>query len=163
MTERGDPLPHRTERLLLRRFRPADKPGLDAYRRHPEVARFQSWEADYPDAATSRFLAHMATAPFWVPGEWFQVAVELPGEGLIGDVAVQAGDGEARLGYSLHPDAWGHGYATEAIGAVIGLLPTVRRLTATIDPGNERSRRLLERLGFTHHGRLDDEDLWTRP
>ena len=159
-----DPLPLRTERLLLRRFRPDDKGALDAYRRHPDVARFQSWEADYPDDATARFLEDMTTAAFWQPGSWFQVAVELPGDGLVGDVAVLAGHGEARIGYSLHPRAWGRGYISEAIRAVLSLLPgDVERVTATIDPRNERSRRVLERLGFEPVGRLDEEELWSRP
>jgi len=159
-----EPLPHRTERLVLRRFRPDDKPALDGYRRHPDVARFQSWEADYPDDATARFLEEMTSAPFWQPGDWFQVAIELPGEGLIGDVAVFAGHSTARIGYSLHPRAWGHGYVSEAIGAVLSLLPEgVDRIEATIDPGNERSRKVLQRLGFTHEGEADGEELWARP
>lgn len=158
-----DPLPHRTERLLLRRFRPEDKPALDRYRRHPDVARFQSWEADYPDEATARFLAEMTTAVFWRPGEWFQVAVELPGSGLIGDVALRAGDAEARIGYSLHPDWWGQGIATEMVGAVLQLLPPeVATVSATVEPANVRSRQLLERLGFAHVGEEEGEDLFTR-
>lgn len=159
-----EPLPVRTERLLLRRFRPDDKPALDRYRRHPDVARFQSWEADYPDDATVVFLERMVSAPFWSPGEWFQVAIELPGSGLVGDVAVLAGFDEARIGYSLHPDAWGHGYATEAITAVLGLLPLddLGAVTATIDPRNERSRRVLQRLGFEPAGYVEHEELWRR-
>lgn len=159
-----DPLPVRTERLVLRRFRPDDKPALDRYRRHPDVARFQSWEADYPDDATLQFLERMESAPFWSPGEWFQVAIELPGSGLVGDVAVLAGYDEARIGYSLHPDVWGRGYVTEAITCVVGLLPIheLDAVTATIDPGNERSRRVLQRLGFEAAGYVDDEELWRR-
>lgn len=158
-----DPLPHRTERLVLRRFRTTDKPALDGYRRHPDVARFQSWEADYPDDTTARFLDQMTSAPFWRAGEWFQVAVEVPGHGVVGDVAVFAGHREARIGYSLHPDWWGQGIATEMVTAVLGLLPPeARTVTATIDPGNDRSRRLLERLGFEQLGEEDGEDLFTR-
>jgi RimJ/RimL family protein N-acetyltransferase len=158
-----DPLPHRTERLLLRRFRIGDKPALDGYRRHPEVARFQSWEADYPDEATARFLDEMTSAPFWRSGQWFQVAVEVPGHGLVGDVAVHAGHREARIGYSLHPDWWGQGIATEMVSAVLGLLPPeVRTVSATVDPENVRSRRLLERLGFTVVGQEEGEDLFRR-
>jgi RimJ/RimL family protein N-acetyltransferase len=156
-----DPLPHRTGRLLLRRFRLDDKPALDRYRRHPDVARFQSWEADYPDDATARFLADMSAAPFWRPGEWFQVAVEVPGQGLAGDVALLAGIGEARVGYSLHPDWWGQGLATEMVRAVLDLLPDdVRSVSATTHPDNERSRRLLLRLGFSVAGEEDGEDLF---
>jgi [ribosomal protein S5]-alanine N-acetyltransferase len=56
------------------------------------------------------------------------------------------------IGYAFLPGHWGRGYAEEATRAtlthahVLGL----RRILAIVSPGNERSIRLLEKLGLRH-------------
>jgi ribosomal-protein-alanine N-acetyltransferase len=55
--------------------------------------------------------------------------------------------------------AWGHGYATEAAAAVLGFAfdrLDLHRLAATCDPGNEGSRRVLEKAGLSYEGHLRD-------
>ena len=58
------------------------------------------------------------------------------------------------LGFMLHPDHWGHGYAAEAIDAVLGNAWTldgeyqIDHVTADADPRNTACLRLLEKLGF---------------
>ncbi|MGZ4506006.1 MAG: GNAT family N-acetyltransferase [Blastococcus sp.] len=66
------------------------------------------------------------------------------------------GVGEVEVGWHLHPDSWGHGYATEAARAVIGRgfdmgLPEVY---AVVRPGNEPSLAVCRRLGMAPLGRL---------
>lgn len=59
------------------------------------------------------------------------------------------------VGYILHPDHWGRGLASEAVGAAIDhVLGTsdLETLTADVDPDNAASIRLLERLGFVRTG-----------
>ena len=58
-------------------------------------------------------------------------------------------DSSANVAYLLGSAHWGHGYALEAVAAMIEQLEGCR-LFATVDPRNERSIRLLERLGFRH-------------
>lgn len=156
-------LPIRTERLVLRRFRDDDRPGFLAYRRHPDVARYQSWDVDYADAAADSFFAEMTTAPVWRPGEWFQVAVEHDGT-LIGDVAFWPDpDGaEVEIGYSLHPDHQGKGFASEAVAALVRALREqgARTVVAGCDVDNVASARLLERLGFARAGVQDGERIY---
>jgi RimJ/RimL family protein N-acetyltransferase len=61
--------------------------------------------------------------------------------------------GEVEIGWHLHPDSWGHGYATEAARAVLTFafdtlrLPEVVSFTAVI---NLPSRRVMEKLGMRH-------------
>ena len=58
---------------------------------------------------------------------------------------------ETEAGWLLRRDAWGHGYATEATRACVdwgfATLP-VPCITAMIQPGNTRSIRVAQRLGF---------------
>ncbi len=59
---------------------------------------------------------------------------------------------ETEIGWVLHPDVWGHGYATEAASACAewGLRTLgAGYLTAMIRPDNARSIRVAERLGMT--------------
>jgi RimJ/RimL family protein N-acetyltransferase len=66
------------------------------------------------------------------------------------------GVGEVEVGWHLHPDSWGHGYATEAAAAVIerGFAAGVPEVYAVVRPGNEASRAVCRRLGMAPLGRL---------
>ena len=65
------------------------------------------------------------------------------------------GVGEVEVGWHLHPDSWGRGYATEAARAVVdrafddGLL----EVYAVVRPGNEPSLAVCRRLGMQPLGR----------
>ncbi|WP_369076619.1 GNAT family N-acetyltransferase, partial [Rhizobium sp.] len=61
-------------------------------------------------------------------------------------------DGEdSELSYEFHPDAWGHGYATEATRRALDFALNdlaFERLIAETQTANSASCRLLERLGM---------------
>lgn len=56
----------------------------------------------------------------------------------------------AEVAYVVFPRWWGHGYATEAVSAMIGHLEQhdVREFVARVHRDNSRSIALLRRLGF---------------
>ena len=61
----------------------------------------------------------------------------------------------ASIGYKLHHDFWGNGYATEACLAAISVMFSnynTHRIEAKVAPDNTRSIHVLERLGFTYEG-----------
>jgi RimJ/RimL family protein N-acetyltransferase len=60
------------------------------------------------------------------------------------------GAGEVEVGWHLHPDSWGHGYATEgARGALAhGFAGGLREIYAVVRPDNERSLAVCRRLGM---------------
>jgi RimJ/RimL family protein N-acetyltransferase len=60
------------------------------------------------------------------------------------------GDGEVEIGWQLHPDSWGQGFATEAAGAVVKLsladgLPEIWAVTYL---DNHRSAAVCRRIGM---------------
>ena len=64
-------------------------------------------------------------------------------------------DGDVEIGYAVVPAARGNGLASEATGLLVTWArsqPGVRTVSARVDPSNEASRRLLERLGFVRDG-----------
>ncbi|MEV8510590.1 GNAT family protein [Actinoplanes sp. NPDC051475] len=148
-----------TERLVLRRFRLEDAGALAAYRSDPSVARYQSWNSPYSLDKARYAVQTMVAADPRQPG-WFQYAVELAEEDtLVGDVGVNLADNlrQAEIGYTLAPRWQGHGYATEAVRAVVDHLFRDRglhKVSAECDARNTASARLLERIGFTREGHL---------
>jgi aminoglycoside 6'-N-acetyltransferase len=161
-----------TARLVIRRFTLDDVPAFAAYRSDPEVARYQSWRAPYPEVAAQRFIESLLSSHPDQPGEWFQFALtrrEDPAT-LIGDLALGSMDEgrQAELGFTLAPAHQGAGYATEAVEALLDHLFTARgkhRVQAGCDARNARSARLLERVGFRLEGHLVesywDGEEWT--
>lgn len=79
--------------------------------------------------------------------------------GLIGTHAEWSPFRQAEVGYSLLSDHFGHGYGTEALGALCGYLFSecgFHKLKAQVVEGNLASRRVLEKNGFALEGTLRD-------
>lgn len=144
-----------TERLLIRGVRAADTETLVEIRRR--VAAFQGRSSRTLEETRAMFAEMEARQPGGEQG-WYQYVIEARSGGVIGDVGVHfggPGERQAEIGYSLHPDHWGRGYASEALRALIGHLfgdHRLHRVTAMTGADNRRSRALLERLGFRHEG-----------
>lgn len=62
--------------------------------------------------------------------------------------------GEVEVGWHLHPDHWGNGYATEAASGAIarGLGAGLPEVLAVVHPGNTASQAVCRRLGMEHRG-----------
>jgi RimJ/RimL family protein N-acetyltransferase len=146
-----------TSRLILRRFRDSDARAFARYRSDRTVARFQSWDTPFPLGAALDFVRAAAAADPARPG-WFQYAIESRSAGdLVGDVGVHLHENrrQAEIGFTLAVAHQGRGYATEAVGRVLTHLFTdagLVRVSAECDARNDRSARLLERLGFRREG-----------
>lgn len=145
-----------TARLVLRRPCAADAEAIFArYASDPAVTPYLAWPTHGSVEDTRTFLA-------WSDAEWAQwpagpYLIERRGGGLAGStgLAFEAPD-VAATGYVLARDAWGRGYATEALGAMVGLAVElgVRRLYALCHAENRASARVLEKCGFRLEGRF---------
>jgi RimJ/RimL family protein N-acetyltransferase len=153
-----------TSRLLLRPFRAEDLTAFVAYRSHPDVARYQSWDTSYSMADAERFLASQQGIELGTPGAWLQLAaVDRTGR-LCGDCAVHVVTDQpatAEVGVTFAPAHQGSGLATEALAAVISELFSehgLHRVYAQAADRNVAVHRLLERLGFRCEARLVEAD-----
>jgi len=142
-----------TPRLRLRRSRPEDAEPISAYRRDPDVHRFQGWDRTDPDGIRAE-IEDMARRSPGEPG-WVQFSVEERETGrLVGDVGLSPADGErgvVKVGYTTAPAFQRKGYATEAVGALVGyafdaLGASVVRAYASAD--NVPSIRVAEKVGM---------------
>lgn len=147
--------PVRTERLVLR---PAGRDDLEAtwaFRRLAAVSRWLTRAPQTLGAYRAHFLEPASLA--------VTVVIVLDGE-VIGDLMLKVEDGwtqaevraqghavQAELGWVLHPDHAGRGYATEAVRELVRICFDelgLRRVTATCFAANESSWRLMERVGM---------------
>jgi RimJ/RimL family protein N-acetyltransferase len=150
-------LPLHTERLVLRLMLPTDADIVVAYRNDPEIAAMQDWDLPYSLERARTMLARQADRDDLVAGDWTSLALQLNRDlngDLIGDVACRIDDtcSVAEIGYTLRREFHGHGYAREAVAALVDhvLASTpVHRIEASLDPQNVASMRVLESIGFT--------------
>ena len=148
-----DPLPIETQRLRLRRLREEDAVALQAYRSDPEVARYQSW-VTFSSAEAVALIVEQASVPFAAEDCWCQFAIAHPDDDtLLGDIGLYAGRlGTALIGFTLAISAQGHGYAFEAVSALLVTLRGERpdlEIVAITDARNAPAIALLLRLRFT--------------
>ena len=160
------PWPVRTDRLALR---PATEADLDAtwrFRRLPQVGewitRAPVSRADYarqflhPDRLTKTLVFELDGA---VIGD-LMLAVE--DAWAQAEVADRARGVQAELGWTMDPAYGGHGYATEAVRALLAICFEdlgLRRVTANCFADNDESRRLMERVGMRCEVRTVRESL----
>lgn len=147
--------PVRTARLTIR---PATETDLEP----TWLIRSQEAVSHWITAAPGTLEEYRET--FADPGRLAKsLVVELDGE-IIGDlmlavedgwsqreVAEQAKDVQAELGWCIDPAQQGHGYGTEAVEALIRICfegLSLRRVTASCFADNEVSWRLMERVGM---------------
>ena len=163
-----------TERLLLRPIdAEADLMAMHAYRSVPEVCRYVPFSPGTPEELAER-LADPERVRSVIDDEGQVLSMVMvrrdTGE-LIGDLVLfwhSTADQRAEVGYVLHPDHEGQGFATEGTRALLALCfdhAGAHRVTARLDERNASSARLLERLGFRHEATFVDgewfKDEWT--
>ena len=154
--------PIATPRLVLRSLTVSDASDMQEYRGRSDVCTYLS-HGPMDMAAIERFIEERR-APVLTgqEGERALLAVELEGR-VIGDVSLWPGKEEhrqAEVGWAFNPSYGGHGYATEAARAMIDLAFRtweMHRVWAQLDPLNESSVRLCERLGMRKEAHLREE------
>lgn len=140
---------------MLRPFTDVDRSPFFALNTHPLVVESlgSSPSRDESDALVERYSQEMAREGW---GLWaVEVADAAPFAGMVGLHRVNPAlpcAPAVEIGWRLHPDHWGHGYATEAAAASLefgfgpGGLNEIVAFTTTL---NTRSQAVMERMGMT--------------
>ena len=141
-----------TERLILRPPRADDAEAIFArYASDPRVTRYLGWPTHRSIEDTRGFLNFCAAEwQRWPAGPFLIESRET--RALLGSTGLgfDASD-QAATGYVLAHDAWGVGYATEALAAMrdLGARLGLSRLYALCHPQHRASARVLDKCGFT--------------
>ncbi|MDX1829685.1 MAG: GNAT family protein [Lutibacter sp.] len=142
-----------TLRLRLRPIDNKDAVELFKYRSDAVTNKFQGWiPKELEDAY--EFIKKTSTE-IDIVDSWFQfVIIERNSNELVGDIGVHFLDTDKKqveIGITLDKNQQGKGFATEALKGTIDFLfnkLNKHRITASIDPENNKSIELFERLGF---------------
>jgi RimJ/RimL family protein N-acetyltransferase len=152
-----------TERLILRGYRPEDAPAVAALQGNEDVQRHMGGHIDATlKGAYAKMLNHTALWHFRGFGKW---AVEEKTTGrCIGRVGLLDYPYQwpgLELGWTLLPDTWGKGYASEAGKAALDWGFEVLEadcILSMIQPANTASINVAQKLGETYWKDFDDED-----
>ncbi|WP_165485396.1 GNAT family N-acetyltransferase [Protofrankia symbiont of Coriaria ruscifolia] len=144
--------------VTVRDFTAADVEAAHAVVGDPRVTDHLSFAAKTLDQTATMIDGILARAR-QDPRTEYYLAVERDGLPLgfarLGLDGVKA----AKLGYAVHADHWGRGYATDAVRVLVtfgfdelGL----HRISAAIGPDNAASVAVVKRAGFSYEGRIRD-------
>jgi len=161
-------LPIDTARLRLRAYRADDLEALLGMFGRDDVSRYLNWEPMDREGAAALLERRLGRTSIAKEGEGIGLALEERATGrFVGEVILRLTSEESRqgeIGWSLHPDAQGKGYATEAAREVLRLgfdEAGLHRIVAECDPRNEGSIRVMERLGMRREAHLVDS-MWLK-
>jgi len=151
------PVEIRGPRLLLRRFRESDVPDMLRLVADPGF-RSAVDEMGDDEAGVLAYLAAQAGIDDFAEGSVFDLAIQRLDGPVIGlATVVHRPKDQGEIGYALHADHRGRGYATEAAGLLVDHLFGVRgfhRLYIWSRSSNTASAAVAVRLGFRLEGTL---------
>lgn len=157
-----------TARLMLEPQLAEHAPAMFVVLSDPAIYRFENAPPATLEWLRQRYAALELRRSPDGREQWLNWVLRLRSGGLIGFVqATIDAEGRAFIAYELGSAHWGRGLAHEAVQAMIGELASqyaVHTLHAAFKRANDRSRRLLERLGFVptkSQSTAADEELMT--
>jgi RimJ/RimL family protein N-acetyltransferase len=147
--------PLETERLLLRPYSSGDFEALYAMRSSPELARYLYWSPQTEDEVRASLARKIASTSIRSEDDVLALAAEHRETGtVVADVIlhlISREHGLAEVGYIVHPDHLGRGYATEATRPLLAIAFEalgLHRVIGRTEARNSGSARVLEKLGM---------------
>ena len=157
---RDDDFRLETSRLLLRWPNVRDAHAITSYASKFEVSRWTSAiPHPYPAGAAQQFIMRARVGN--AAGAMLQLVATLlrSRREVIGGVGLDLRAGKLTLSYVFSPEVWGIGYATESAEALVEAAFTmtdVGSLHSGVFIDNERSRRVLAKVGFKFDGFVEE-------
>ena len=148
-----------SNRLLIRLVEEADLPDLLVINGNDEVTRYLPYATWQSLADGQAWFKRIEALNATGNGLQFVVLEKSSGQIVATCLLFRYDEQSARaeLGYVLGREHWGQGLMHEALCALITYAfgaYALRRIEAEVNPANEASCRLIEKLGFTHEGVL---------
>lgn len=158
------PFPHfKTARLHLRRLQPSDAKAVFRFRSDRRVGRYLNRPLEKTVAGCLEFIQNISEG---IDGkDWLYWGLALrENNHIIGTIClwnVSVAKSCAEIGFELHPDHQGKGYMQEAVECILAYgFETLRlsQIEACFHPGNQSSKKLLERNRFQFKRTLSDNE-----
>lgn len=153
-----------TERLILRRWTDEDAESLFEYAKDPAVGPIAGWPA-HQSVEESRTVIRNVFSE----AECYAICEKDVGKAigaislkLSGHTDMTERDDECELGYWLGKPFWGRGYMPEAARELLRHAFETLGMAAVwcgYYDGNEKSKRVQEKLGFVYHHTCENVDV----
>jgi len=144
----------RTQRMLLRPYRPEDYDVFADLHGREGVARYLPWETRDAEASCAALARHQSMT-MENDGDGISLAgFDLDTDCFVGEFVLFLRSVEHRggeVGFVVHPDLQGRGLATEGARAMLQIgfdVLGLHRIVARLDARNTGSAAVLERLGM---------------
>lgn len=146
-----------TKQLLLRPFTEDDFAAAHSYASCAENTIYMEWGPNSGEE-TRAFIRTAIEDAKQMPCINYQYAVvQKDSNALLGACNLAVSSDAAEIGWILHRDAWGQGYATEMGGALLQFgfdALQLHRIHAHCDAENVASFKVMEKLGMRREGLL---------
>lgn len=159
--------PIETERLLIRPNVAGDLDAVHSFQSRDDVTRYIPWYSRSREEVRQALDARTLMTDLRNDDDALVLAViERESGVLIGEIYLFLKSAEHRqgeIGYIIHPDYSGRGYATEAARAALKLgfeHFRMHRIVARCDARNEPSWRVMEKLGMRREAHLRENELF---
>jgi RimJ/RimL family protein N-acetyltransferase len=149
------PDPITTERLTLPLWTSADVASIRG-----RGLRQRGWHADFPRQDDIDAASMWREGDPWGPRSITRGVTVLGSVGFFGPPQDVDGVPETEIGYGLVREAWGWGFATEAVKAMVAAAEAEGvRIRASVEPTNAASVKVLAKAGFTQLREATDDGL----
>lgn len=150
-----------TARLILRPLDLQDRDFIFQHFSHPDVGRYLLDDVPVITPEQAEEIINFYLDPAAQLYNRWVITMKDDGKpiGTIGFHKWSRISHRAEVGFDLTPGYWGKGLMTEALSEVVRygfMMMGLNRIEALIYVENERSLRLVERLGFQQEGKLRD-------
>ena len=149
-----------TERLILKKITEASLDDVYEYRSDERVSKYLLWSPDENREATQIYLDYVeklyAKCKFYDFGIFLRESGKMIG--TVGFTTINLHKNTASVGYVLNPKFWGQGLAKEALDKIIEFgfeILGFDTLFAKFIEENERSKKVLEKCGFSFYEKED--------
>ena len=133
---------------------------VHSYASLSEVSRYQQWGPNTEEDTLTYIKQIIEHAKIDQPSRYVYAIKETRKDRVIGAAElfhIDLINKSAEIGYVIHPDYWGMGYASEAVSAILAYGfddLELTRIGAVVFLENGASNRLLKNLGFQREGIL---------
>ncbi len=147
-------LPLNTDLLRIRRFQPSDREAFLTFMLDPDSTRFLMFPDEVRTETGASGLLDQVIAAYDSEEPIQSYVIALQGDdryvGSCGLAPYPVGGCE--IYYALNPECRGHGYATEAMAALLARIPGDVIVRAFVHPRNRAAHAVAERLGMVSRG-----------
>lgn len=150
-----------TKRLILRPWEESDAQDLYEYAKDPKVGPAAGWPVHTSVENSKEIIKTALSAP-----DTYAVVLKESGK-VVGSIGLMRkansnlhiDDQEGEIGYWIGVPYWGMGYIPEAVKRIQGYAfeeVGIETLWCAYYDGNEKSKRVMEKCGFTYHHTVEN-------